>query len=497
MANTPIVLSADTKKHEPLASGAALDPNAVPIIDSEDSILKRSPTGLYVNPSDIDAAKLISTSAGMDNLLTKNPTDGKLQVNRDDIEDVLGDMCLLGKDPCDIAYKSQDEIITGNWTFTKPLHGTADVATKLGTATVGGPGIPIYLNNGTPTPCTLQQLSSSLVESGGGLSIDSNGQIFVDFNSMPTDKFEKLLESLNLPIFLNSWKAFYVNGTTGSDTIVQGRGESMSLPFKTIQACVNWVTKRYNVNSVGATIYIAAGTYRENVVLPDFTRTSGSITLQNYDGEFSAIIVNPNQNVNCTTVNAIAGVWNIIGLKIICNGTGSSSEGIFRLFCCVSAGYGATLNLYSYSLENQFIGSAPTTLTELRTVWATQGTVRFGVHNGSKYIYCNKGNSHSATVLFSDSDGRIDLHSSNTAQSNADVYCNGNYNQFALVSQANISRFATYPATIRFLAQSGGSCVGTRYTCTNGGTMSIGAGPNYFPGTIAGWADASTYSYYI
>ena len=58
-----------------------------------------------------------------------------------------------------------------------------------------------------------------------------------------------------------------------------GRGESETLPFKTIQACVQYVADNYNISRYVCTISIAAGTYDEAVNLPKYNSTTGSIRL--------------------------------------------------------------------------------------------------------------------------------------------------------------------------------------------------------------------------
>ena len=38
------------------------------------------------------------------------------------------------------------------------------------------------------------------VQTGGGLATDAQGKIYVDFSQMPTEKFEKLVQSIRVPI---------------------------------------------------------------------------------------------------------------------------------------------------------------------------------------------------------------------------------------------------------------------------------------------------------
>ena len=45
-------------------------------------------------------------------------------------------------------------------------------------------------------PVVLKKVVNYLIELGGGLGIDKDGKIFVDFDSMPTDKFANMMKSL-------------------------------------------------------------------------------------------------------------------------------------------------------------------------------------------------------------------------------------------------------------------------------------------------------------
>ena len=114
----------------------------------------------------------------------------------------------------------------------------------------------------------MQAIVLAMVQTGGGLAVDKTGKLYVDFASMPTDKFEAMLKSIRVPIWLTKNKNFYVNGASGSDTLDAGRGESTGKPFKTIQACVDYVCENYNIGPYNMVINVSAGTYIENIVSP-------------------------------------------------------------------------------------------------------------------------------------------------------------------------------------------------------------------------------------
>ena len=124
------------------------------------------------------------------------------------------------------------------------------------------------------------------IDPDGGIVNGSKG-LAVDFSKMPTDKMEALLKTLRVPIWLTANKNFYVDSATGSDTLDEGRGESLSKPFKTIQACVNYVTDNYNFSRYTAAIRVVPGNY-DRFVVGNFQVTTGELRIINHspdDGE--------------------------------------------------------------------------------------------------------------------------------------------------------------------------------------------------------------------
>src|SRR5690606_2378048 len=70
---------------------------------------------------------------------------------------------------------------------------------------------------------------------------------------------------------------YYVNGATGNDA---NAGTSPAAALKTIQAALNKTT-----DGMGATIYVAGGTYKERLWWPNSGASAAEpITLTNYDG---------------------------------------------------------------------------------------------------------------------------------------------------------------------------------------------------------------------
>ena len=149
------------------------------------------------------------------------------------------------------------------------------------------------------------------VDPDGGI-INSTGGLAVDFSKMPTDKMEALLKTIRVPIFLERHKNFYVDGSIGNDsTNIEGIGETPEKPFKTIQACVNYISTNYNINSRAVYIMVNDGTY-SRFTLGDYTRTTGLIALRPYTNKeknFGVIIADKNSILCYCT----AGTWYIYG----------------------------------------------------------------------------------------------------------------------------------------------------------------------------------------
>ena len=120
---------------------------------------------------------------------------------------------------------------------------------------------------------------AGLVKPRYGLKIGADGSLDVDFGDMPTDKFEELLKSIRVPIWLTKPLTVYV-APTGSDTLDEGRGLTPDKPFATIKAAVNHISTTYNLYSYNVTISVAPGDYGRNTInLPSYSTTTGKIII--------------------------------------------------------------------------------------------------------------------------------------------------------------------------------------------------------------------------
>lgn len=132
-----------------------------------------------------------------------------------------------------------------------------------------------------------QTLAASLMSSSGGLVVDpETGQASVDFSQMPTDKFEELLQSIRVPIWLTKTTNVYV-ATNGVDSAEPGRGFSSSTPWATLRYALDYMAENYNISDQTLYINIAAGEYGETnsaspqgIDLPNFTNIGGVVVIR-------------------------------------------------------------------------------------------------------------------------------------------------------------------------------------------------------------------------
>jgi hypothetical protein len=136
-----------------------------------------------------------------------------------------------------------------------------------------------------------------------------------------------------LPI-LSANTTWYVNGTTGDDTLYDGTSPTISGPhgpFKTIMKAVNTVYT-YGPSAYVATIQVAAGTYPEAVIIPTQV---GPTTVINGAGKTSTFVTGQN---NKHTFNV--GEGNRLSVTNLCASTGTGAGPP----CCFITSPGGQLN---------------------------------------------------------------------------------------------------------------------------------------------------------
>lgn len=328
---------------------------------------------------------------------------------------------------------------------------------------------------------------SALIQSGGGLNIDSNGKLYVDVSSMNTEVFESLLQTLRLPLWLDADMTFYVNFATGSDTLDDGRGLSASKPFKTIQACIDYVTTNYNINVYKATIYVANGTYPAFNAKP-YQRTSGYIEVIGQSKNGVIIKNNSNTGSPSTTTATVSGsFWNFQNITFeTSTADGLSSER--QLF---------TLNIQGQSralLTNCAVKMIQTqtwpSLVNLPAIAVLNSSI-ISLYEGCSINSQVSSGSSKVIGLSANSYGVVQL-SWETPQG-SQLSINGSFLYTAFTTgHGSITRIQ------KVLSGISGTATGIRYTCYDGGSINTaGGGPNFFPGSEPGVVQQSSYSYYI
>jgi hypothetical protein len=270
-------------------------------------------------------------------------------------------------------------------------------------------------------------------------------------------------------VFLTAPKDYYVNGTTGDDTLYDGSQATVGVgkkgPFKTIQKPLDQVPL-FNLNGSTITIHVADGTYNQSLS----TRT------QNGAG-YVAIIGNHANPQNCT-INAVGGItavacgsgtWFWDGFQII-YGTGAPAAGSSG--DCIGVGNG------SLSLGNIILGSAYRAqlvvgalgFMSLSPLYGTRSTITISI-----------GSTASFHMLVQNS-GTIQ-HSSDPALApqlviNGAVAFSGAFACASLLGEI----------AVVYNSISGAAFVsGSKYNVfMNGIVWTGGAGVNYYPGSAAG-----------
>lgn len=350
------------------------------------------------------------------------------------------------------------------------------ISTKAPIATKKKPGL-VQIGNGlaiTPEGLLSVLIASTsqagLVKPRYGLKIGKDGSLDVDFGDMPTDKFEELLKSIRVPIWLTANKTFYVNSATGSDTLDAGRGESAGKPFKTCRAAAQYVAENYNMSSYRATILLAEGEYNEgDWVLPKFSATTGNISIEGKSKEAKKTTI-----VRGRVLLELDSVYLIRHLTI-----DEADSETYGYAVCAQAG---RIDLYDVDIDVRDTVVQGGTLYPIRAdggkirVWASNEAALAGI----EIIATNK-----VTGFFQATNG-------GTLAFSADISVRGDatVDSFAYASLAgSISRSSStlsYPGRLPNIEASG-VITGKKYTVMSNGIIdTLRAGQDFFPGTIAG-----------
>jgi hypothetical protein len=335
-------------------------------------------------------------------------------------------------------------------------------------------------------------ISNAIADPNAGLVVGSDGKLNVDFDQMPTDKFEALLKSLKMLVPLESNLDLYVdkNHASAGDSIVNGRG-TQSMPFRTIQAAVNYVTGTYAINSKSVRIRVAAGTYTENITLPAFTRTTGHIEIVAADYSNPPTVTTASTWAN--VFHCVGGPWYLTRLNVSATYEIPMNEG---------ASYNSLISIYD-----------PTAILYIRGVAASMtvtgnaqsgykrcnlyevfggGTLNISVLNDyPNTFHVEKGNASYSAVFQISNGSAVNLYDVNTQSAALNMACSGSCSTFCDVYiKSSFTSVFGYSAHPNFT----GTMTGKKYTVNS--ISNINAPENGFPGDVAGTAEAETFAYY-
>jgi hypothetical protein len=279
---------------------------------------------------------------------------------------------------------------------------------------------------------------------------------------MPTDKFEQMLKTIRVPIWLTANKTWYVR-TDGNDAN-DGSANDAAHAFRTIQKAVNYISENFNVGTYSATVQIGAGMYSENVILPKYSSSTGSINLKGSGKTNTNVVV-----INKVGINAVAssGKYAVSDLSISASVNSEFTPGVVY---CVHAQQGVDITLQNVDLVyNEGAGVVGVTRSVAR---AAGGIIRFS--SGCR-IQANGQSTGSGIVILLSNDGGV-------VWLNEDMEINGICATTILLSLTGLFRRVMTPGRVIT-----GTVTGTRYAVsTNAICDTAGGGANFFPGNAAG-----------
>lgn len=353
------------------------------------------------------------------------------------------------------------------------------ISTKAPIATKKKPGL-VQIGNGlaiTPEGLLSVLIASTsqagLVKPRYGLKIGADGSLDVDFGDMPTDKFEELLKSIRVPIWLTGNKDFYVNGVTGSNTLDAGRGESAEKPFKTIQACVNYVCENYNMSSFRARINIADGIYPELIRLPSYSSGTGYVEIAGNNDNKEAVVVR--------------GIFTQFASLFALTSLTAKETSAFKAYSAIVQATAGTLNFQNFEIDCTGVPEDSATFSGL---WVRNSGVVYVV--GANSMTPPTG----LTVKMDASRkvvSAVAASSGGTVTFNADFFLEGDSPQgFTPISMQSLSACsfvdssANYPGRAPQVTATG-TISGPRYRVAGNSVLDTrGGGPEFFPGSQNG-----------
>lgn len=362
------------------------------------------------------------------------------------------------------------------------------------------------------------------LKNGGGVKLNSNGELYVDFSldsgasaeaqAAANAMKEQILSTLGMQIPLTGYMAIYVNKESAAATdnwrnsqgVIDKSVGTQSKPFKSISAAIACITQGYSVGANNVDIIITKSSdagYNEQLVLPQFSRTTGVIRLvsQNASSESTYTVVtnkattsdNKPLRVNGNLVACTGDGWVLSNLKFdqVCS---DPNNGVYNAPTCIAASGNGILTIYGCVINGVYTGNAPASGSmHLRVIAVySGGTISFSLQeNKQTSIYVDKGNANSLTVFFSERSCFITFNSTNSGDANSawhNVKIDGTASTiFSANSKALVEVVggATYPTGFT------GNVTGKKCNITNGSQITI----SNAIGTTAGTCETSTFCF--
>lgn len=320
-------------------------------------------------------------------------------------------------------------------------------------------------------PAQLKPLLLGMIQTGGGLSVNSSGKIYFDAESMDKSVFEKMMKALHLPIWLGKDTSFFVDPShaAAADTLVDGRGLSASLPFATVQAALDFVSANYNLSKYNAMIRLNSGVYAEDLVFGDITTNTGTLALMPYSGvSADSVIVqgaHTFRNSNC-----------LLQDLIFRNRSGTlPSSTMFHMF---------TLTRASQVTTNRIKVDLAVNNSAATDIFSIEGGSSLALNgdDGGNGLVIAKGSAFAGTLM------QVFILYNASVSQRTSIQVTGSPAMNSFVNLRNASIYNVGKPTAHTVEPScSGEVTGKRYIATTNSIINTGGkGAEFFPGSEAG-----------
>lgn len=316
----------------------------------------------------------------------------------------------------------------------------------------------------------------NVLPTSNGFKVNPDGTVSVDFSAMGTDTINAIKKELGVKIPLTSSKNFYVNDSTGSDTLDEGRGETADKPFKTIQACIDYVTSTYDFSGYTLNIMLANGTYSERML--NFKSITGGGLLNIYGNNRTNCIVK--SNVQAAT--GVSGNFALRRLTLQSYGEPYGSNSVEAVIGNSSANANVTLRDCSIDLVPVTRG----------------GLVVFSISDSGSVTldYVSETISSAGGIIINAAQPVsglrfIQVTRSGSAMIREDITFTGDFTftdstviatSLGLISMARPTLKSSTPV----VSVASGSVTAVRYKASGNGIINCGTDQSYFPGNAPG-----------